>query len=39
MAAGYDPVYQPDSAEGPRICITKCHDNQGELVPVPLRAF
>lgn len=33
MAAGYDPVYQPDSDEGPRVCISKCHD-QGELVPV-----
>ena len=39
MAAGYDPVYQPDSAEGPRVCISKCHDEKGELVPVPLRAF
>lgn len=38
MAAGYDPIYQPDSDEGPRVCISNCHD-QGELVPVPLRAF
>lgn len=37
-AAGYDPVYQPDSAEGPRVCINKIHD-QGELVPVPPRTF
>jgi len=38
MAAGYDPVYQPDSAEGPRVCISKYHD-QDELVSVPLRPF
>jgi hypothetical protein len=38
MAAGYDPVYEPDSAEGPCVCISKCHD-YGELVSVPLRAF
>lgn len=38
MAAGYEPVYQPDSVEGPRVCISKCHD-QGELVPVPVCAF
>ena len=38
MAAGYVPVYQPDSADGPRVCISKCHD-QGELVPVAPRAF
>lgn len=38
MAAGYDPVYQADSAEGPRVCIRKCHD-QGELVSVPPRVF
>ncbi|MEN3277559.1 MAG: hypothetical protein V7631_3349 [Massilia sp.] len=39
MAAGYDPVYQADSDEGPRVCISKCHDDKGELVPVPPRAF
>jgi hypothetical protein len=39
MAARYDPVYQADSAEGPRMCISKCHDDKGEVVPVPLRAF
>jgi len=22
-AAGYNPVHQPDTAEGPRACITK----------------
>lgn len=38
MAAGYDLVYQPESDEGPRTCINKCHD-QGELVTVALRAF
>jgi hypothetical protein len=38
MAAGYEPVYQADSDEGPRVCISQWHD-QGELVPVPPRAF
>ncbi len=39
MAAGYEPVYQADSTEGPRVCISKCHNDQGELVPVAPRAF
>jgi len=39
MAAGYDPVYQPDGAEGPCVRISKCHDDQGELIPVAPRAF
>lgn len=39
MAADYDPVYQAESEEGPRVCICRCHDVQGELVPVPPRAF
>lgn len=39
MAAGYDPIYQPDSVEGPRVCISKCHNNQGELAPVQPRSF
>jgi len=39
MAAGYDPVYQADSVEGPRVCISKCHDDKGKLGPVPSRAF
>jgi len=39
MAAGYDPVYQPESAEGPHVRISKCHDDQGELVPVAPRGF
>lgn len=37
--AGYDPAYQADSAEGPRTCISKCHDDKGELVPVQPRSF
>jgi hypothetical protein len=39
MTAGYDPVYQAESDEGPRVCIIKCHDDQGELVTVPPRSF
>ena len=38
-ATGYDPIYQPDSAAGSNVCICKCHDDKGELVPVPPRAF
>lgn len=39
MAAGYAPVYQPDSDEGPCVCISKCHADQGDLMPVLPRAF
>lgn len=39
MAAGYEPVYQPDSDEGPRVCISRCHNDQDALVPVPPRVF
>lgn len=39
MAADYDPVYQAEGEEGPRACISRCHDAQGELVPVTPRAF
>ena len=39
VAAGYEPVYQAESTEGPRVCINKIHDQGGELVPVPLRPF
>jgi len=39
MAADYDPVYQAESKAGPRVCISRCHDAQGELVPVPPLAF
>jgi hypothetical protein len=39
MAAGYGLIFQADSAEGPRVCISKCHDDKDELVPVPPRAF
>lgn len=38
MAADYEPVYQPDSDEGVRVCISQCHD-KGELMLVPPRAF
>lgn len=38
MAAGYEPVYQPDSVEGPRVCINRYHDH-GDLVSVPLWTF
>lgn len=38
QASGYEPEYQPGSADGPRVRINKCHD-QTELVPVPLRTF
>lgn len=38
-AAGYEPVCQAESIEGPRVCINKIHDQGGELVPVSLRPF
>lgn len=38
VAAGYEPIYQAESAEGPRVRITKIHE-QGQLVSVPPRTF
>lgn len=39
VAAGYESVYQAESAEGPCVRINKIHDHGGELVPMPLRPF
>jgi hypothetical protein len=39
VAAGYEPVYQAESAEGPCVSINKIHDQGGQLVPVPPRSF
>jgi len=39
MAAGYAPVYQADSVEGPRVCISRCHGAVGELVSISPPAF
>lgn len=39
MAAGYDPAYQSDGAAGPRVCISRCHNDKGELVSIPPRVF
>lgn len=37
-ASCFDPVYQHEGAEGPRVCINRYIDH-GELVSVPLWTF